>query len=226
MGFMTLRMLREDLNFALGEKSQASNEPLDRWINRAYYEIVGRMAGDLTDLHSVEVITTTACDPSYPVPAAVGRRFLSILSIADLTNKRRLLYIAPRNYHLRDQAPCSVPELWTKQGASVLLWPAPRAGISIQVYGVLEPLPLAAEADTTLLPASLDHGILLLATRNAYMAFRMKEDATLAYQAAENYLRSIQSEMQLNEGTPSVGVQIAESYDDLTVMRGDSIGGV
>lgn len=230
MGFYTLKDYREELNFALGDKAQSSNIPLDRWTNRAYHEVVGRMAADLTDLQSVEVITTTACDPSYRVPAlnppAPDRRFLAILSVADLTNKRRLLYMPLRNFHLKDQAICSQPEIYSKQGAEIILWPAPRSPISIQVYGVLEPLPMAAEGDTTLLPSALDHLVLLLAQRNAYLAMRMKEDATLSFQAAEQYIAKYQSEAQLNEGAPSVGVNIAESWDDLTEMRGDTMGGV
>lgn len=224
MGFMTLRDFREEVNFSLGDKAQSSNIPLDRWVNRAYFEVVGRMAADLPDFQSVEVITTTACDPSYTVPAASGRRFLSILSVADLTNKRRILYTAPRNFMLKDQDICATPEVYTRQAGSLLLWPAPRSPITLQVLGVLEPLPLSAPADTTTLPSALDHPVLLLAQRNAYLSLRMKDDATLNHQAAGQYLQTWQTEAQLSDGSPSVGVQIAESWEDLTEMRGDMMG--
>ena len=224
MGFMSLADFREETNIGLGDSAQPSNSVLDRWINRAYVEVVTKI--EYEDLIEQETFDSVADQAMYEFPgdgesASLARRYLGIISIADLTNKKRLLKLDLRNYHLRDREVTGVPKLWARRGRFVYLWPTPDAVIEYELYGLLEPERLTLAEDITVIPAAWDHAIQLLTLRNAWITLRRSDEATLMHQAAMNFINQTMSDLEYNDGTPAMGLEIARSYEDLTDMRGD-----
>lgn len=213
MGLMTLADFEDDLNFSLGERMQQDNSRLDRWINQGYVELCSRVEFDV--LKDRETKATVA-EQDY---VSLVATYTSIISLADLTNKRRLRYTALRNFHSLDPEVQGNPKLWSMLGLKLLLWPVPDGVFDISALFFKEPTILSAQDSVTVLPSVWDHGILLFAEKNAWLALRETANATLAYQAAQNYVAETQKEMDLNMGRPSVGLEVPHSWGEMDEMR-------
>lgn len=224
MGFMTLADFREELNMGLGEHQQSSNAVLDRWINRAYIEVVTKI--EYEDLIEEESFLSVADQAMYSFPAdgesdLLDRRYLGFIGIADLTNKRRLLKIDLRNYQLYDPEVTGIPKLWARRGQKLYLWPTPDGENEYQLFALMEPDPLVLDEQTTVIPATWDHAVMLLSTRNAWITLRNQQEATLMHQAAMNFINQTLTDLEYNDGTPAIGLEVAQSWEDLTDMRSD-----
>lgn len=218
MGKMLLKDFRDELNMTLGEKAQSANEPLDRWINRAYTEVTARdIFEQLNDVATIDMVAGTR---DYDLPEGA----LSVISMADLSSKKRIIYTALRNFDLQAQTSAGKPKLWTRRGDKFLFWPTPNAVGTIQVQFQKEPDWLVEEDDATIIPARWDHAIVLLSARNAWLTFRENERATLNHQAAMEYMQSILKESDTSMGQPAMGVRLVDSWDDLTDMSPDFPG--
>jgi hypothetical protein len=213
MGYMTLGDFRDELNLSLGDRRQSSNEPLDRWINRAYFELTGIVVFDA--LVDVREVLTYSCNGVYNWPTGA----IGMISAADVTNKRRLHKIDLRNYHRLDPEQCGDPTLWTRRGDSFIVWPAPEEPTVIQQNIMVEPDPLLLASDKTVVPSHWDQAVVLLSQKNAWLSLRDNETATLMYQAAQNFIRQANVDADLSEGTPSLGITTADSFEDLGDMR-------
>lgn len=221
MGYMSLLEFREELNMALGDFAQSSNKPLDRWINRAYIEVVSKIEYD--GLLVEETFSSILGQADYTFPAAgdtpLTERILGIKVLVDLTNKRRLLHVPTRNFMLYDPETQEIPKIYSRRGQIISLWPTPDAAANYKFIAILEPAKLSVGADITVIPAAWDHAILLLAERNGWQTLRRRDEAVLAHQSAMTYINQTLEDTEYEDGTPSIGLEVASSFEDMTDMR-------
>jgi hypothetical protein len=213
MGFLTLEGFRLEIFQHLGERAPKNNKVLDNWINRAYFETAS--LEEFEALKRCANATIEKDERSVTFPDT----FLSTLSLADLTNKNRLLRVDLRNLHLRDSEKKGSPREWARRDSTLYVWPTPSTDVEVELFYIFEPPALAADDDVSLLPASWDQAILLLTLRNAWLSFQEDERATLAYQSAMAYVRVLQSQAELDSGQPAIGLDVARSASDLHTMR-------
>jgi len=212
MGLTTLEQFRSELSHVLGERMR-DNTLLDLWINRAYFEIAN--TGNQQHL-KVCVHAETVQDASkYELPDDL----LAILSVADLTNKRRLIRTSVDDYHLKDRSQKGNPAYYVRRSRTLIFWPTPRREFDIEMIYIEEPDALVESGDQTILPNIYDHAISLLAARNGLLTLGDDEQATLRFQSAQAYLRTAQDEMDHSMGSVKEGFGIAHSFEDLTRMR-------
>jgi hypothetical protein len=213
MGFMTLEGFRRELFQHLGERSPSDNLILNNWVNRAYFEVVGIEEFEALKRSATATVGKEVRSVTFP------DSFLSVMSVADLTNKRRLLQIELRNFQLKDRDSLGSPKLWARRASTIFFWPTPSKSFQVELYYIVEPDPLTLDSDTTGLPGAWDQAIVLLTLRNAFLTIQEDERATLAYQSAMAYIRSLQAERSLDSGQPALGIDVARSESDLTDMR-------
>lgn len=212
MGLATLEDFRSELSHALGERMR-DNTLLDLWINRAYFEVAN--VGNQQYLKVCTTADTVSDSATYALPTDL----LAILSVADLTNKNRLVRTSIDDYHIRDREQKGKPRYYARRRDDLIFWPTPRKVYEIEMIYIEQPPALAGASDKTILPNFLDHAISLLAARNGLLTLGDDEKATLRHQSAQAYLREQQDETDHSMGSIKEGFGIAHSFEDLTRMR-------
>lgn len=213
MGFMTLKDFRDQVNLNLGDRRESSNDRLDNWINRGYVEVA--FSKEQEWMKICNVFTTIADQYDYALPSD----FFAFISLADRTNKRRLVKTDLANYMLKDQEKTGKPQGYARRRDTLYLWPTPDGAYSIEMYYFWNPPILTAEADQSMMGHFFDHAIVLLATRNAWLALGDMEKATLFHQSADNYIRRFDAESGWAVDEPQLGVDVAYNFDDLGRQR-------
>ena len=212
MGHLTLDSFRDNLNISLGNHRQNANERLDTWINTAYFAIASE--SEYEGARMVATADTVADQHSYSLPEDL----FSVISIADLTNKKRLVNIGLRNYHLKDRTVTGNPRYFARRKRVFYLWPTPKSVCEIEVFYTEEICPLLLYDDVTVLPQAYDQVLLTKAREYAWEALGSPERATYYLEVYTRLLNAVKRDV---EQSPMVteGVNVATSFGDLTDMQ-------
>jgi hypothetical protein len=157
---------------------------------------------------------TVADTALYAVPTGEEG---GIISVADLTNKRNLLRLGLSEMQILDKEKRGRPIRWTRRGTNIEISPIPDGVYTISVIFRSAHDVLAAEADTTILPRTWDQAIVLAATAIGMNAIDNQAGFDKYNARYLDYLRS--RDPDRDQTSPSEGVNVARSYDDLTRMR-------
>lgn len=209
MGIENLAGFRDSVNLALGDKSQF-NERLDRWINDGIEELFVML--DIEGRRVCAQTSTVIGEEAYDLPEDL----IATLVITDRTRKKRILKTSIENFERLDPSLKGPPKLFARVDRQIFLHPIPSSVSLLHMFYIKRPTHLALDSDVSELISSYDRVIHLLATRSAFMDLGELEKATFFFQTAMNRLRLIPTEETLEAATPSVGVQIARSAEDLT----------
>lgn len=214
MGYLTFSQFRDDLNFALGDKQQAGNERLGRWVNKAYFEVA--LLSDFDGLKEAATADSVADQQEYSVPSD----FLAVISVSYPDEDKVLLETSISAMRRSDPDVTGIPKYYATRQESIYLWPVPdESGKTILMDYMEEPAALSADDDVTVLPQHFDQAIHWMGIRNALLDIGKPSEATVFYQTADNYIRRIQREVDAGMESQKEGVTVATSESDLTDMR-------
>lgn len=213
MGLETLDGFRDSVNLALGEKRQG-NERLDRWINDGLQEL--HIMLDLEARRTCAETPTVEDQERYLLPPDL----IATLVIRDLTNKRRLLKMSIENFEQLDKTRSGKPKNYARIDRHIHLYPVPDGVYTLSMVYLKESTPLTAGTDVTELTAAYDRVVHLLAVRSAMIDLGEHEKATFFFQVAQNRVRAMPDEFDLESENPAEGIQVATSRDDLTQPPG------
>ena len=212
MGYLTLNKFRDILNISLGESRQTGNERLDAWINLGYFDVA-----TLTEFEGLKMVAsmeTVASQRSYSLPDDL----ISIISVADLTNKRRMVFLGLHNYHLKDREVENNPRYYARRKRVMYLWPTPASVLDVEVYYLEEPCPLQEGDDVTIFPMSYDTVVLNQARYHAFLSLGQEQKAYFYEELVRRAIPRLSSDAEEGEQV-TAGVNIATSFDDLSVMQ-------
>lgn len=213
MGTFTLTQFRNRLQHILGNRG-FSNADLDDWLNMGLSAIVGYQEFDQQKLCAF--LDTVPGAYKYVMP----ERYLGMISIVDITNKRRLRFTDLRNFALLEQDTTEneargKPTKWSRRKDTIMIWPNPDGVYRIELY-YYEDFPAMNDANgVSPLPRTYDYSILAYAASYAFS--ELDEDARSDWwlQRAIHHTRSRMTEEEYQMGTPSEGVRVLTSLDEL-----------
>jgi hypothetical protein len=147
--------------------------------------------------------------------------FVAITSIQDQTTGAKLNRISLRELHRRTFDTSGYPTSYARKGRGVILWPIPDYVYSFHAFFVKDFVPLTADTDTTILPATWDKAVLLFGMENALRNYNQFDAADKDFMRAIQNMRSRLLGEDLNE--PMEGpVRIARSESDYQFNRPES----
>lgn len=212
MGYLTLDKFRDVLNLSLGENRQTGNERLDAWINLGYFDIA-----NLTEFEGLKMVAsmeTVASQRNYELPTDL----IAIISVADLTNKRRMVFLGLHNYHLKDREVERNPRFYSRRKRVMYLWPTPPGVLEVEVYYLEEPCPMEEGDDVTVFPMSYDSVVLNKARAHAFQSLGQEQKAYYYEDLVNRAIPRLPSDAEEGEQV-TAGVTVAHSFDDLSVMQ-------
>lgn len=211
MGLMTLEDFRTELHEQFGARG-VGNERMTLWINLGYFELCGKMEFEI--LQCQQYFATVDGSYVYELPD----KFLGVVSIWDVTNKKRLRKKDTSDAGLLDvnSTNKSQPEWWMQRSNGFWLYPVPNGAYEIQIIYMKEPTKLINAIDTTILPQSWDLSVLLLAKHFGHLSFKELDQSTACYQRAMQQTIQNKTDAQWSEPTPKAGLTVAWSFEDLT----------
>lgn len=213
MGILTLNSFRDLLSTALGDRG-ISNNVLDGWINLAYIEVV--TAENIEVVRETVTLRTAKGLNRYPLP----HNHLGIVSTTDITHNKALLRMHPRNFKALDVHATGEPKYWTRIGNEFNVWPTPVGFYEIEIVYVQDVKLLEDPEDKSILPSAYDNAIYLYSVHYAKSAIEDTDEEALKWaQRANHYLSNRVDDSQFNMESPSAGVTVAHSFDDI-VRRG------
>lgn len=202
MGQLTLTNFREELDKNLGSLGLAALDPgrLDRWINFAYFEIIG--AVEFPELEEVHSFNTVAGTDAYALPANT----LGVTAVFDLTSKKRITKTG-RSALLTFEAKGGRPRHYARIGANIVFRPVPNKVFNINVLLTKEPA-LLTGSDKTVLPTTWDYAVVLLATAGGFLSRGQANESQIWLSRAIGYMqtRALYEERDFDAASLSVGL--------------------
>lgn len=208
MGLETLEEFRTSVNLAL-ESDRQTNERLDQWINDGHIELFAEL--DIQGRRTCATASTVIDQAEYTLPLTL----LAILSVRNVTTKKRLIRTSIENFLLFDSTTKGSPTHYSRVDNLIHVFPLPDVIESLKMFYVKEPAAMAVGTAVSELPAMYDRVIHLIALRNALIDLKRDERATFIFQIAQNKLRTLPTEEWLESQNPQEGIQIARSIRDL-----------
>lgn len=209
MGRRTLDQFRDQLNLVLGDSGQF-NERLDIWINDAIEELFVML--DIEGRRVCAQQPTVDGQEAYLLPD----NSIAMLVLTDRTNKRRILRTSIENFERLDPSKTGQPRTYGRVDRTFFLHPVPDGAFLLHLFYIKAPDVLTAGTDVTELTSAYDRVVHLLASKNAMLDLHKTEIATFFFQTAQNLMRQIPTEQDLESEVPAHGIEIARSMDDLT----------
>lgn len=214
MGLLTLKDFRDELNLALGDHRQTGNERLDRWINLGYLQAVNESWFE--GIKEVATASTVASQREYDLPTDL----MSIVGVADLTNKYRLIKKSWANMQLMDREVEGPPRYYARRRRVMYLWPTPDSIYSLEINYLEEICPMIEATDRTVLPQAYDPWIIHLSRMIAWGALGNNETSAFHKALADREFSKLPTDT-FSSDELAEGVDVASSFDDLSIMRGD-----
>jgi hypothetical protein len=212
MGLLTLKDFRDELNLSLGDNRQPGNERLDRWVNLGYLQAVNEEWFE--GIKEVATAVTVANQREYDLPTDL----MSIVSVADLTNKFKLVKTSWSNMQNMDRDVTGVPRLYARRRRTLYLWPVPDGVFSLEVNYLEEICPLIEPGDRTVLPQAYDPWIIQLSRVSAFSSLGLEEKAAFYTRLADKEMNKLPTDT-FGSDENALGVDVATSFDDLGDMR-------
>lgn len=184
MGLYTLTDFRDEIQLSTGNRG-LDNTRLTRYVNFAYFEIVGSV--DFETLVETSPFSTVVGQSAYSIPS--GSALVKAVVNLSLPSDGLLGYRDMIEYYRTNRSANGVPRIWARQGDQILLAPYPSSIFSMSMILKSDPDPLVIDSATTELPTTWDPGVSLLATHYAKMSLG-DADAASFYNRAVQYLAS------------------------------------
>lgn len=214
LGLLTLEEFREDLNFALGDKKQSGNRRLDRWINKAYFEVCNEV--EFEALKESTTASLVASQQEYTLPTDL----LALITVSITEQDRFLIQTGQSKLRRLDPDSEGTPKYYARRDRTLYLWPVPDSGGDTLVLDYIEePCAMSAATDTSQIPQQWDQAIHWLGMRNALLDLREREEATFYFQTAMNYINRQMTEAEHGMETEKQGFDVATTEDDIIRMR-------
>jgi len=174
MGTRTLSDFRDDVNVKLGNRTDAAatDARLNRWINDAYFKMANSSVKRFRELRQEHVITLVQNQDIYDIDVAtLGRQDLGTYSVSyfDTTGDITVIGVTkhqlnPRSQRVKDRRSDynARPRFYSTESGEtneLVVWPTPgasEAGRQLQYKYWAQPLALALDTDTTILPDEYD----------------------------------------------------------------------
>ena len=212
MGLLTLKDFRDELNLSLGDNRQTANERLDRWVNLGYLQAVNESWFE--GIKEVATAVTVDGQREYDVPTDL----MSIVSLVDLTNKKRIIQTSWANMHQMDRTISGKPKLYARRRRSIYIWPTPDDEYDLEINYLEEICPMIEDTDRTVLPQAYDPWIVQLSRVQAFSAIGVEEKVAFYTQLASREFGKLPTDT-FSSDQLALGVEIARSFDDLAKMR-------
>lgn len=218
MGVLNLEDFREELSTATGNRG-FTNPQLDRWINFAYLDVAGAL--DLDELEDDSDVATVGGQAYIAKPTDSTR----VLAVIDDTNGTYLQHIDKTEYFRLNRTTTGAPVKWAELKERIYLHPTPSAIITMKVLHKIEPAPLTATTDVTVLDATWDAGIWMLAAHYAFMAVGDDQKAVLWMNRAISYMQSRVTAEEIFVREPGLGLSMSVPKERLLAAMEGMIGG-
>lgn len=212
MGYLTLDKFRDILNLSLGDMRQTGNERLDVWLNLGYFDIANQT--EFEGLKMVATMDTVPSQRNYELPEDL----MAIISVADLTNRRRMVNLALHNYHLKDRDVEGCPRYYSRRNRVMYLWPTASSIFEMEVYYLEDICPMEEADDVTIFPQSYDSLVLNKAKAHAFQSLEQEQRAYYYEDLVKKGIQKLPSGVEEGEQV-TAGVTVAHSFDDLSVMQ-------
>jgi hypothetical protein len=151
----TLESMRNDLDLELGSRPDVDEDRLDRWINRAYFDMATAL--QFPELEGSFELSTVAAEHLYLVPS----HLLKILDIS-LT--------LDRSYFRRLRVSDGDPKIYHRTGSLLVIYPAPEEVRAIAIDARFRPIALTAAHHSPVFGQEWHEGVQLLARVKAHKA--------------------------------------------------------
>jgi hypothetical protein len=184
-----------------------------RQFARAYQEIVGAI--QFKRFLGPFMILTEDGESSYDEPEDI----LAMRSVLHPMEGIRLLRMGEESFQFLNPDTKGSPKRWTRYGGEIHLWPTPNREYDIRTLYLREPVPLVESEDTTEVSNQWDAAIWNLASNQALLDLGDHHLANQFMQKAAMILRTRQTDQELDSESEGEGVMVAESFEDLQIMR-------
>ena len=215
MGFKTLGNFREDLQLALGNRGFTDIQ-LDNWINVGLFDLAGK---HIFEEYKVGFQGTIAADANVLVQVVpdpiLEAPLLGFLEISNDTEDIMLTKISRARYNLMDPEERGQVQHWYRQGPNILVWPYAEVDTEIKGDALQQPDLLVDPNDTTILEATWDRAIHLLAMFHSLSDLEEPNRAVYFANTASRYV-SERTLLDETEGRATgMPVQPIESFEQL-----------
>lgn len=150
--------------------SDQSTTTLNRWINDAYFKIVGAENWPFLEKGPYTLNTAASTAAATNTPADLGK-VLSIISTSGGTKLARLSRDAYLARLAADGTADGTPLFYTIYAGEIRLYPEPSGTPSYNLYYLSDPAALSAGSDVPLIPERYHHLIVTGALMNGYRQF-------------------------------------------------------
>lgn len=217
MGQMTLSRFRAHVmaNPALQGLPNVDADLVTDWVNMAYFEVTGAI--EFEALEKCAAMTTVNGVAEYALPV----RFVAMTAVQDRTTGVKIVKSTLRNMLRYTWDTVGYPRFWARTAAGIKIWPIPDSIYSFFVYYTSEPVRLQNANDVTVLPATWDKAILLMAIETALRNFNQFDPADKLFTRAMAHMRSRMKDEDLGE-TEEGPLNLVRSWEELTGNRPDS----
>jgi hypothetical protein len=210
----TLLSLRADLTLLLGNRSDATNDRLNGWINKAYRDMASSL--ELPEVEASYAFNTVSGQPFYTMPQAVA--WADNAAIADAltypSGGRPLSKSGLDTYRRQAEATGDV-RLWFQYGTVWVLWPTPTGIYTVSFDVRIRPDLLTADTHSPIFKPEWHEGLLLLARAKA---LRDLLDYKAAAVARNDYVTFVRDRIDIKaartQGTHT-GLRPARAASDL-----------
>lgn len=154
----TLAQLRTAVRDEISEPTPGfvSNAEIDRWLNRANYDLIDAAGVEAT---SAQSITTADGTESYALPADIG--MVEQVELLDSADSTIFTILRPLSLSERDTEGKGRPRGYYVLGTSLYLVPTPDAVYTLRVWHTRAGVTLSADGDTPIVPTRF-HDLLTL----------------------------------------------------------------
>lgn len=197
MGVQTLEEFHTDLQGSLGNKGIVGDR-LTRWVNSAYFELTGAI--DFEILEATAEVATVAAQQAVAIPNTDSTTVV-VKHVRDNTSDNKLGWLDKAELLRKKRTPTATPLYWTRHAATILLHPVPDDIFALELYLKKDPTPLADTSSKTIIPASWDQAIQLLATHYGLLATGDEQRAMVWLNRAIAYLQTRTTEEDIHAST-------------------------
>lgn len=192
----TLLSLRADLTPLIGNRSDATNARLDKWINKAYLDMASSL--DLPEVEGSYAFSTVANQALYVKPAAVvwGENAAIVDGLTYPSGGRPLAKTDLDKYRRQAEATGDV-QMWFPYGDLWVLWPTPVGAYTISLDVRIRPDVLTLDTHSPIFGQEWHEGILLLAR---HKALRDLMDYQAAAAAKNDYVAFVRDRINSKAG--------------------------
>lgn len=214
---MTLRELREQLAFQLGDRKDIPDPTLNLWVNWGYLALCSMV--DIEQLKGSISFSSVSTQAQYLLPIAVrnikaAAIYGSGFGMLGLTRSRPLL---KKDIHwFRSQKDLSgQPRYFFREGQVLILYPYPDAAYPIGLDIKIKPKTLTADVDCPLIPEEWHEVILLAARVRAFRALMEFDKASIAQNELVSEIRSKMNTEDIERIHTMASVEIPRDWKDL-----------